>query len=123
MAVIQPKQRLKDGKTAPTRTYSSKQEKGIAKNFNGVQTKNSGATKFQKGDVTLEDWLIEAKTHTTDKDSMSIKKEWLDKNREESLFMGKKYNALMFNFGPSSDKNYVVIDENTFKELIYGENT
>ena len=121
MAVIKPAQRLKDGKTAPTRTYSKKQERGIAKEFNGTQVKNSGATKFQKGDVILEEWLIEAKTHTTDKDSMSIKKEWLEKNLRESVFMGKKYNALMFNFGPSSTKNYVIIDEDTFKELLNGK--
>lgn len=118
MSVIKIAQRLKDGKTAPTRTYSYKQEKRIAKEFNGTQTKNSGATKFQKGDITLDQWLIEAKTHTTDKDSMSIKKEWLEKNLKESVFMGKRYNALMFNFGPSSTKNYVVIDEDTFKELL-----
>lgn len=118
MAVIQPKQRLKDGKTSPTRTYSDKQEKRIAKEFKGVQTKNSGATKFQKGDVVLDNFLIEAKTRTTDRDSISIKKDWLEKNLKESMFMGKKYNALMFNFGPTSSKNYVIIDEDTFKELL-----
>lgn len=122
MSVIKPANRLKDNKTKPTRVYSSKQEKGIAKKFNGKQTPNSGATLLGgKGDVVLDDWLIEAKTHTTDKESISIKKEWLEKNLKETLFMGKKYSALMFNFGPSDNKNYVVIDEDTFKELFIDE--
>jgi len=119
MAVIQPTVRQKDGKTGPTRKYSSRQEKRIAKEFQGKRTPNSGATLLGgKGDVVLDDWLIEAKTHTTDKDSISIKKEWLEKNLKESVFMGKDYNALMFNFGPSDEKNYVIIDEDTFKDLI-----
>jgi hypothetical protein len=118
MAIIETKQRLKDGKTKPTRSYSSNQEKHIANEFNGQITKNSGATMFQKGDILLDDFLLEAKTRTTDKDSISIKKEWLEKNLKEALFMGKKYNALLFNFGPSSQKNYVIIDEETFKEFL-----
>lgn len=118
MSVIKPTERLKDGNTKPTRTYSTKQEKRIAKEFNGKRTVNSGATLLGgKGDVVLEDWLIEAKTHTFDKDSITIKKEWLEKNKKETLFMGKKYSALMFNFGPSDEKNYVIIDEDTFKEV------
>ena len=32
--------------------------------------------------------------------------------------MGKKYNALVFNFGPDED-NYYIIDEHLFKELVY----
>lgn len=122
MSVIVPAQRLKDGKTGPTRKYSSKQEKRIAKEFDGKQTPNSGATLLGgKGDVVLDDFLVEAKTHTTNKQSISIKKEWLEKNLKETLYMGKKYSALMFNFGPSDQKNYVIIDEDTFKELFINE--
>ena len=120
MAVIKVAQRNK-GDKKPTRYYSNRQEKSIAKDLNAKRTPNSGATPFAKGDLTLDDWLIEAKTKTSDSDSMSIKKEWLEKNLKESLFMGKKYNALMFNFGPSSNKNYVIIDEDTFKELFVDE--
>ena len=36
----------------PTRYYSTKQEKKVASTFNGRQTKNSGATPFDSGDVT-----------------------------------------------------------------------
>lgn len=101
----------------PTRYYSNKQEKKVAAVFGGKQVKNSGATPWEKGDVNTDSFLFECKTHTSDKDSMSIKKKWLDKNTEEALFMGKKYSALVFNFGPSS-KNYYVIDEFLMKLLI-----
>lgn len=101
----------------PTRYYSNIQEKEVAKKFKGKKIKNSGATMFQKGDVVLDKWLIECKTKTSDSSSISIKKEWLEKNNKESLFMGKDYSALVFNFGPNS-KNYVIIDEYLFQDLI-----
>ncbi len=72
---------------------------------------------FQKGDLTTDDWLIECKTKMSSSESMSIKKEWLEKNLKESLFMGKKYNALAFNFGPD-ESNYYIIDEQTFQCLV-----
>lgn len=102
--------------TKPTRFYSSIQEQSVAKNSGGKQTKNSGATQFQKGDVISEDFLFECKTKMDHVQSFTIKKEWLEKNLIESAFMGKKYSALVFNFGPN-EKNYYVLDENTFNEL------
>lgn len=117
MSLIKVAEREKDDKK-PTRYYSDKQEKRVAKEFGGQQTKNSGATAFQKSDVLLEDFNIECKTKTSDSDSISIKKAWLEKNAQEGLFMGKKHAALMFNFGPSSEKNYVILDEDTFRDLI-----
>lgn len=101
----------------PTRHYSSLQEKQIAKAVHGNVTKNSGATMFQKGDVTTDNWLLEAKTSTTDKKSFSLKEDWFTKNKQESLFMNKEYSAVVFNFGPNKP-NYYVIDELTFKELL-----
>ena len=112
------RERHREGEKKPTRYYSKKQETEVAKALGGKTTKNSGATLFQKGDLTLDNWLIEAKTKTSHSESMSIKKEWLAKNLSESLFMGKKYNALVFNFGPDED-NYYIIDEYLFKELVY----
>lgn len=104
----------------PTRFYSSKQEKKVAKAVSGKQVANSGATKFNKGDVVTGKWLIECKTCTKEKQSFSIKHDWLIKNKEEAFEMGKEYNALAFNFGPDT-QNYYVIDEYTFKELISQE--
>ena len=99
----------------PTRWYSDRQEKAVAKAIGGKQTANSGATAFVKGDVTTEEWLIECKTATTAKASFSIKKEWLEKNREEAFATGKSHNALCFDFGDNGDR-YYILDEKTFKE-------
>jgi len=100
----------------PTRFYSNRQEKHIAKELGGKKVANSGATAFNKGDVVLNDWLLEAKTKTSPTNSFSIKKEWLLKNKEESYAMRKSYNALVFDFGDGN--NYYVIDEKTFKEVL-----
>ena len=92
-------------------------KKSIAKAVGGNQTSNSGATPFQKGDVITDSFLIEAKTKTTHTESITIKKQWIEKNKQEALFMGKKYNAVAFNFGPDEPNNYI-IDEYLFQELI-----
>ena len=101
----------------PTRFYSNKQEKQVAKSLGGKQVVNSGATPFYKGDVLLDDWLIECKTTTsTQKASFSIRKEWLEKNREEAFAMNKLYSALAFDYGDGD--TFYIIDEKLFKLLI-----
>ena len=105
----------------PTRYYSNKQEKQIAKKLNGTLTKNSGATMFQKGDLSAGDFLIDCITKTTSSDSISIIKDWLEKNEKEALFMGKEYSALAFNFGPN-EKNYYIISEELFESLFIKNN-
>ena len=117
MALIETAKRDKGGEKLPTRYYSKKQEDSIAKKFGGERVKNSGATRFAKGDVHLDKWLLEAKTKTTPSKSMSIQKEWLTKNVSEALFMGKPYTALAFNFGPN-EPNYYIIDEELFETLV-----
>lgn len=103
----------------PTRFYSKKQEKAVAKAVGGKRTANSGATAFSKGDVTLEDFLIECKTTTaTKKASFSIKEEWLLKNRQEAFAMGKHHSALAFQFG-ENQPNYYIIDEKQLQEYVY----
>lgn len=101
----------------PTRWYSNKQEKKVAKVVGGTQTANSGATAFQKGDVVTNDWLIECKTKTKDCSSFTIKEDWLLKNEEEAFAMGKQASALCFDFGPSANKRYYVISERLFQAL------
>lgn len=102
-----------------TRYFSNKQEKSVAKTIGGKQTANSGATPFQKGDVVTDDWLIECKTKTSPSESMSIKKEWLEKNEEEAFAMQKSHSALCFNFGDLHNaKNYYIISEQEFKRLL-----
>ena len=110
-------EREKEGDKKPTRYYSKLQETAVAKGLGGQRQPNSGATMFAKGDVTLEDWLLECKTKTKKSESITIHKEWLDKNDKEALFIGKPHNALAFNFGPN-EKNYYIISEELFQELV-----
>ena len=118
MARIDTAKREKEGsQKLPTRYYSKRQEDNIAKKLSGQRVKNSGATPWQKGDIHLDKWLLEAKTKTTASKSMSIQKEWLEKNIKEALFQGKPYTALAFNFGPD-EKNYYIIDEELFEKLV-----
>ena len=110
-------EREKEGEKKPTRYYSKKQEKTVAENLGGRRQPNSGATMFAKGDVTLDDWLLECKTKTKPSESITIHKEWIEKNDKEALFIGKPYNAIAFNFGPD-EKNYYIINEELFEELV-----
>lgn len=100
-----------------TRYFSSKQEKQIAKKLNGKCQTNSGATLFSKGDIKTKNWLIEAKTTLSEKDSFSIKRQWLDKLKQESFAMNKEYYSLAFNFEPNG-KNYYILDEKTMQKIL-----
>ena len=107
----------KQGK--PNRYYSNMQEKTVAKEIGGKQTKNSGATLFQKSDVYTDLFNLECKTKTTNSDSISIKREWFEKQIKENIQMGKKYSAIVFNFGPDApyNENHYIINEQLFLAL------
>ena len=98
-----------------TRYYSERQEKRIAKAVRGKMVPNSGAITFGAGDVTTDSWLFEAKTKTTESNSFSIKREWIEKNKEEAFAMGKDYNALVIDFGDG--KQFYLTDEKTFLRM------
>lgn len=100
----------------PTRWYSNKQEKAVAKVVNGKQVVNSGATKFAKGDVQNDNWLIECKTHTAPKQSITVREEWIIKNKEEAFAMNKPYSAVAIDFGKK--ENYYIVDEVLFSQLV-----
>lgn len=69
-------ERKKEGEKLSTRHYSSRQEKDVAKKLEGSRTINSGATPFQKGDISIDNLLlIECKTKTTLSNSINIKKD------------------------------------------------
>ena len=72
---------------------------------------------FDKSDVSTDKFNLECKTKTTASESISIKKEWFEKNKEEAMFMGKPYSAIVFNFGPDEENHYI-IDEYLFLELL-----
>ena len=100
------------------RKYSKNQESRVAKNLKGKRQANSGATPFFKGDVSTKHFCIECKTATTEKQSMSIKRDWIDKIKEEAFAMGKPYWAIAFNFGGlNNSENFYIIDERLFKQL------
>ena len=118
--IIGTAKRTKEGaKPLPTRHFSKIQEEAVAKATGGKRTPNSGATDFGgKSDVDIENLFnIECKTKTSNSDSISIKKEWLLKNKREATFDGNPYSAIAFNFGPDSN-NYYIIEEYLFLELI-----
>ena len=101
-----------------TRYFSTNQENHVAKLIGGKRMANSGAATFAAGDVYEEgaSILIECKTPTTEKSSFSIKREWLEKNKEEAFSVRMCNTALAFEFGPDQ-KNYFVIDEKLFRFL------
>lgn len=104
-------------KKGTTRYFSSRQEEYIAKLLGGRTTANSGAAKFNAGDVITDDWLFECKCPMTERQSFSIKKEWIDKNERERMDLQKPYSSLVFQFEPDGE-NYFVIKEKLFKEML-----
>lgn len=111
------RERIREGEKVATRSRSSAQEKKVAKATGGKQTPNSGATPWVKGDVLTDDWLLECKTKMTHAESITIRKDWFEKNKNEMVFNGKKYQAVVFNFGPDEENHYI-IDEYLFQELM-----
>lgn len=100
----------------PTRFYSSKQEKQVAKAIGGKQTANSGATAFSKGDVRTDLFLLECKTCVKSQKSFTVQKDWFTKNKEEAFAMGKPFSAVVFDFGDG--EQHYIIDEKLFKKLL-----
>lgn len=96
---------------------SKNQENQIAKMVGGKVQSNSGGTRFGGGDVHTQSMFIEAKTPTTDKQTFSIKREWLEKAREQAFEQNKTNYALAFRFGPEQP-DFFVIDKRLFKYLI-----
>lgn len=101
-----------------TRDYSDKQEKHIAKVTGGRVQSNSGGTKFGGGDVHTDKFFIEAKTPTKSQTSFTIKKEWIDKMREQAYEQGKEEAVLAFRFNPNIDIDLYVLSERQFLEYL-----
>ena len=103
-----------------TRYASSVQEKRVAGKLNGTVSSNSGAGLFNKGDVVCEDasLLIECKTCMEPKKSFSIKKEWIEKNKEEAFRLRLDNHVIAFNFDYQDKRDYYVIDDKLMEFLV-----
>ena len=101
-----------------TRYYSDIQEKHIAKVTGGKVQSNSGGTKFGGGDVHTDKFFIEAKTPTKEQTSFTIKKEWIDKMREQAYEQGKEEAVLAFRFSPDDKNDMYVLNERQFLEYL-----
>ena len=100
----------------PTRFFSSRQEKTVAKSVGGKKVANSGATTFNKGDVITDRFLIECKTCTKEQKSFTIRRDWITKNREEAFAMNKDYSAIAIDFGDG--EQHYIISQKLFEKLI-----
>ena len=110
---------MKNNNKQSTRYYSDLQQKKVCDVIDGKQTINSGASKFSVGDVVNDQvsLMCQCKTCMTDKQSFSIKKEWLEKNKNQAFAKRYENTCLAFNFGPEQ-KNYFIINENLMRFLV-----
>ena len=93
------------------------QEHDIARMLGGRVQSNSGGTRFGGGDVQTAQFFIEAKTPTKEQISFSVKKEWVEKMREQAFEQGKIHSALAFRFAPNGE-DYFVINSRLMRELV-----
>lgn len=103
-----------------TRGASNIQEHRVARKLGGIQNSNSGAGKWDKSDVKVEkaSIAIECKTCMTPKKSMSIKRDWLEKNKEEAFTNRLEHSVIAFNFDYLDNKDYYIIDDKLMKFLV-----
>lgn len=109
--------RERERKPAPTRRFSARQEKQVAKQLSAKVQANSGATDYKKGDVIAGNMLIECKTVMKHQKSVSIKKEWFEKNEQERFAMKKDYSALVFDFGDNGEQ-YIAMSLKQFNRIV-----
>jgi hypothetical protein len=101
---------------------SNIQEKRITKSFNDIKINArkqiaSGAKWYAKSDVITDKFQIEAKTKASPSKTMSIKKEWLIKIKNEAL-QNKRIALLCISFGDGED--YFIIDSKDFIQILEG---
>ena len=92
-------------------------ETKIAKRFGFRKQPNSGATKFKKGDLVNDNFLLDCKTCVEDKKSVTIKEEWITKIKSEALSQGKLFSGICFSFGQNKEP-YFIVDGKLFTYLL-----
>lgn len=95
-------------------------EKELARRLGATGTPASGAMAGAKGDMKLDDLLIESKSSTND--SMSVQLDWLAKISKEALAAGK-LPALAINFTtgdgrPRRDGSWIALREIDLQQLL-----
>lgn len=103
-----------------TREAAAIQEYRVAKKLGGKITPNSGAGRFDKSDIKVQDanLFVECKTCMTPKKSFSIKKDWIEKAEKEA-FINRLYNhVIAFNFNFEDKDDYYVIDDKLMMFLV-----
>jgi hypothetical protein len=108
-------------KPIPTRRASAKQEKAVARQLGGKVQPNSGATDYYKGDVVTDSMLIECKTVMKPQKTVSLKKEWFDKNEQERFATKKDYCALVFDYGDNGEQ-YIAMTLKQFNRMMEDKN-
>ena len=98
-----------------TRYKSNIQEKRIAKALGGRQVIGSGSTPFLKGDVVPGNLFIEAKTKMEPSKSISVKKQWLEKAKEQAYSQRKEDYTVAISFGDGKD--YYIIEDSLLEDL------
>lgn len=103
-------------------SHGQKSEKKTAKRLSGDNRPGSGALEGAKGDIMLDEFLLENKS--TEHASFSVKREWLEKISKEARaegktpglsiqFVDKQGNPLLYG-------RWVMIPEDEFKEITNG---
>ena len=77
----------------------------------------SGSTPFLKGDVVTGDLFIECKTKAKESTQITVKKEWLEKAREQAYQMRKENYVLALSFGDGKD--YFMLESGYFEDLYH----
>lgn len=95
-------------------------EANLAKRLKGVQTIASGAIAFDKGDIKLEQFLVESKA--TILDSLTVSLNWLAKINQEALER-TRHPALAIQFVTSNGSikkngSWVLIKESDFIDYL-----
>jgi len=97
---------------------SKRQEDRVARKMGGRTQKGSGSVMFHKGDVKTQELLLECKR--TDKASMSVKKEWLEKIAKEAVTYDR-VPALSIEFDGMAklvEKDWIMVPSSFLKYLM-----
>ena len=103
-----------------TRFVAGIQENKIAKLLDGQVCPNSGAGKWSKSDVRVlsASLSVECKTSMSNKDSFSIKKDWIKKHKEEAFSNRLQNTAIAISFNPDASENFFIIDSKLMVYLV-----